>query len=170
LRPPFDGNGNRIPDTVRMSDIGRMLRASRIDELPQMLNVLIGDMSLIGPRPLLPEDQPANASVRLSVRPGITGWAQVNGGKLVTKERKEKFDEWYVRNASPWTDLRIMLMTFAYVLGSTTSSSESLADAELVKNRNSAAYPNVVGRVVRMAKNTAAVSGGERRGWKNDPR
>jgi lipopolysaccharide/colanic/teichoic acid biosynthesis glycosyltransferase len=144
LRPPFDGNGDPIPDGVRMSAIGRILRASRIDELPQLLNVLIGDMSLIGPRPLLPEDQPANASVRLSVRPGITGWAQVNGGKLVTKERKEKLDEWYVRNASPWTDLRIMFMTFAYVLGSTTSSPELLADAELVKNRNSEAYPKAV--------------------------
>jgi lipopolysaccharide/colanic/teichoic acid biosynthesis glycosyltransferase len=144
LRPPFDGNGNHIPHSVRMSAIGRMLRASRIDELPQLLNVLIGDMSLIGPRPLLPEDQPANASVRLSVRPGITGWAQVNGGKLVTKERKEKLDEWYVRNASPWTDLRIMLMTFRYVRRSTTSSEESFADAELVKNRNSAAYPKAV--------------------------
>jgi lipopolysaccharide/colanic/teichoic acid biosynthesis glycosyltransferase len=142
LRPPFDEDGN--PLSVRMSAIGRILRASRIDELPQLLNVLIGDMSLIGPRPLLPEDQPANASVRLSIRPGITGWAQVNGGKLVTKERKAKLDEWYVRNASLWMDLRIMFMTFAYVLGSATSSSELLADAELVKNRSCAAYPKAV--------------------------
>ena len=67
-----------------------MLRTSRLDELPQLLNVLFGDMSLIGPRPLLPEDQPANTNIRLLVRPGISGWAQVHGAKLVGKEEKGK--------------------------------------------------------------------------------
>jgi lipopolysaccharide/colanic/teichoic acid biosynthesis glycosyltransferase len=80
------------------------------------LNVLFGEMSLIGPRPLLPEDQPTNTSVRLSVRPGISGWAQVNGAKLVTKEEKEKLDEWYVRNASLWLDLHIVMMTIKLLL------------------------------------------------------
>jgi lipopolysaccharide/colanic/teichoic acid biosynthesis glycosyltransferase len=80
----------------RKRAVGRFLRATRLDELPQFLNVLFGEMSMIGPRPLLPEDQPSNTSLRLSVRPGISGWAQVKGAKLVTKEEKQKFDEWYV--------------------------------------------------------------------------
>ena len=100
LSAPFDSAGNPSFGDRQPSAIGRFLRATRIDELPQLLNVLFGDMSLIGPRPLLPEDQPANTSIRLSVRPGISGWAQVNGAKLVTKDEKEKLDEWYVRNAS----------------------------------------------------------------------
>jgi lipopolysaccharide/colanic/teichoic acid biosynthesis glycosyltransferase len=80
------------------------------------LNVLVGDMSLIGPRPLLPEDQPSNPTVRLMVRPGITGWAQVNGAKLLTPEEKDELDEWYIRNASLWLDLRILVMTLEFVL------------------------------------------------------
>jgi hypothetical protein len=76
-----------------------------------MLNILVGDMSLIGPRPLLPRDQPKNIEIRLMVRPGITGWAQVNGGLLLTPDEKEVLDEWYIRNASLWLDLRIIFMT-----------------------------------------------------------
>jgi lipopolysaccharide/colanic/teichoic acid biosynthesis glycosyltransferase len=87
------------------------LRRTRLDELPQLLNVLVGDMSLVGPRPLLPRDQPANPTVRLMVRPGITGWAQVNGGTLLNPSEKDKLDEWYVRNASFWLDLRIVCLT-----------------------------------------------------------
>jgi lipopolysaccharide/colanic/teichoic acid biosynthesis glycosyltransferase len=112
------------------------LRATRLDELPQLLNVLFGEMSLIGPRPLLPEDQPTNTSIRLSVRPGISGWAQVNGAKLVTKEEKEKLDEWYVRNASLWLDLRIAMMTINLLLRGRVSSQEILADTEQVQSKN----------------------------------
>jgi len=93
-------------------------------------------MSLIGPRPLLPEDQPTNTSIRLSVRPGISGWAQVNGAKLVTKEEKEKLDEWYVRNASLWLDLRIAMMTIKLLLRGRVSSQEILADTEQVQSKN----------------------------------
>jgi lipopolysaccharide/colanic/teichoic acid biosynthesis glycosyltransferase len=93
-------------------------------------------MSLIGPRPLLPEDQPANTSMRLAVRPGITGWAQVNGAKLVTKEQKEQLDEWYVRNASPGVDLRITLVTLWVLLSSRMSSVEAAADAQQVQSKN----------------------------------
>ena len=75
-----------------------ILRQTRFDELPQLLNVLVGDMSLIGPRPLLPEDQPMNSATRLMVRPGITGWAQVNGGKFLTPEEKDLYDEFYIRD------------------------------------------------------------------------
>ena len=108
---PFDWQGEPTPSDERLSWIGRLMRETSLDELPQLLNVLVGDMSLVGPRPLLPEDQPADTSVRLMVRPGITGWAQVNGGKLLTAEEKDKLDEWYIRNASIWLDLRVILKT-----------------------------------------------------------
>jgi hypothetical protein len=75
------------------------------------LNVLVGDMGLIGPRPLLPQDQPPNPATRLAVRPGITGWAQVNGGTLLSPAEKDVLDSWYIANASPWLDLRIIGMT-----------------------------------------------------------
>jgi hypothetical protein len=118
----------------------RFLRATRLDELPQLLNVLFGEMSMIGPRPLLPEDQPTNTSIRLSVRPGISGWAQVNGAKLVTKEEKQRLDEWYVRNASLWLDLRIAMMTIKLLLRGRVSSQEILADTEQVQGKNSGLY------------------------------
>jgi lipopolysaccharide/colanic/teichoic acid biosynthesis glycosyltransferase len=136
LRAPFDSTGNPALAGRQPSAIGRFLRATRLDELPQLLNVLFGEMSLIGPRPLLPEDQPANTSIRLSVRPGISGWAQVNGAKLVTKEEKEGLDEWYVRNASLWLDLQIIVMTIKVILKGRVSSQEILADTEQVKRKN----------------------------------
>ena len=92
-------------------------------------------MSLNAPRPLLPEDQPANTSIRLSVRPGISGWAQVNGAKLVTKAEKEKLDEWYIRNASLRLDLRIIMMTIKVVLRGRIFSQEILADTEQVQSK-----------------------------------
>jgi len=95
----------------------------------------LGDMSLIGPRPLLPEDQPANTSIRLAVRPGISGWAQVNGAKLVSKEEKEKLDEWYIRNASVLVDTRIALMTLMVLLRSRISVQEAAADIEQVQSK-----------------------------------
>lgn len=116
LRAPFDWRGNAIPADQRLSRIGQLLRDTSLDELPQLLNVLVGDMSLIGPRPLLPEDQPKDATLRLTVAPGITGWAQVNGRKHLSPEEKEKLDAWYVRNASIWVDARIVLKTVQIVL------------------------------------------------------
>ena len=136
LGAPFDSDGIPTIAGRKPSAIGRFLRETRFDELPQLLNVLFGDMSLIGPRPLLPEDQPANTAVRLTVRPGISGWAQVNGGKLVTKEEKQELDEWYVRNGSLWVDLRIMMMTIKIILKGRVSSHETLADAEQVQGKN----------------------------------
>src|SRR5712692_1872919 len=108
LKPPFDWRGRKVPDAERLSGIGRLVRKCRFDELPQLLNVLVGDMSLIGPRPLLPRDQPSDPAMRLSVRPGITGWAQVNGGNSLCLEEKDALDEWYIRNASLRLDLRII--------------------------------------------------------------
>jgi lipopolysaccharide/colanic/teichoic acid biosynthesis glycosyltransferase len=116
LRAPYDWRGRPIADRDKLSFVARLLRQTRIDELPQLLNVLVGDMALIGPRPLLPEDQPTNPATRLMVRPGMTGWAQVNGGKFLTPEEKDQYDEYYVRNASPWFDLRILFMTLKVLL------------------------------------------------------
>ena len=115
LQSPFDRLGESLPEKGRLSAIGHLLRKTGLDELPQLLNVLVGEMSLVGPRPLLPEDQPDDPTIRLMVRPGITGWAQVNGGKRITSEEKDDLDEWYIRNASPWLDLRILLLTCRYV-------------------------------------------------------
>lgn len=135
LRAPFDSDGTLALAARQPSAIGRFLRTTRIDELPQLLNVLLGDMSLIGPRPLLPEDQPSSNSIRLAVRPGISGWAQVNGAKLVSKEDKEKLDEWYIRNASAWLDTRIAWMTLRLLLNSRLISEEARADSEQVQNK-----------------------------------
>src|SRR6266403_4630858 len=139
LRAPFDSAGNPTLEGRRPSAIGGFLRATRLDELPQLLNVLLGDMSLIGPRPLLPEDQPSNTSIRLSVRPGLTGWAQVNGAKLLGKDQKEQLDEWYIRNASLWMDLRIIVATVNLMLKSRMSSEEAEADASQVQSKGVAA-------------------------------
>jgi lipopolysaccharide/colanic/teichoic acid biosynthesis glycosyltransferase len=142
LRAPFDSKGRPAFGGRQPSVIGRVLRATRIDELPQFINVLFGDMSLIGPRPLLPEDQPSNTALRLSVRPGITGWAQVNGAKLVSREDKEKFDEWYIRNASPWVDTKIALMTLRILTRNYLGSAEASADLVQVQaKRSSLATP-----------------------------
>ena len=135
LRPPFDGKGQRIPEEQRLSWIGRLLRRTRIDELPQLLNVLVGDMSLIGPRPLLPQDQPRNSAIRLTVRPGITGWAQVNGGASLSATEKEALDVWYIRNASPWVDLRIIGMTLLSLLRGDRRSEKALAQAQSLSAR-----------------------------------
>jgi lipopolysaccharide/colanic/teichoic acid biosynthesis glycosyltransferase len=125
LQAPFDQNGWPMPEHRRQSAIGYLLRKTGLDELPQLLNVLVGDMSLIGPRPLLPHDQPPNPAVRLMVRPGITGWAQVNGAKSLTATEKDQLDEWYIRNASLRLDLRVVLLTLQYVV---TGERRSLAD------------------------------------------
>ena len=115
LKPAYDDQGRSTTD--RVSGLGALLRKFRLDELPQLLNVLVGDMSLVGPRPLLPHDQPSDSTVRLMVRPGITGWAQVNGGKLIAPEEKNALDAWYVRNASFWLDLKIIGKTIIFMLG-----------------------------------------------------
>jgi lipopolysaccharide/colanic/teichoic acid biosynthesis glycosyltransferase len=116
MRNAVDARGRRLEDAERLTPVGRFLRDTRVDELPQLLNVVMGDMALIGPRPLLLVDQPAEHSLRLSIAPGLTGWAQIHGGKLVTAEEKNALDEWYVRNASPKLDVAIILRTLVIVL------------------------------------------------------
>ncbi len=116
MRPALDAAGAILPDHARTSAVGRFLRRSRLDELPQFYNVLIGDMSLVGPRPLLPRDLPAPGFERSRVRPGLTGWAQVHGGRLLAIDDKLALDLWYIRNASPLVDARILRRTLRTLL------------------------------------------------------
>jgi lipopolysaccharide/colanic/teichoic acid biosynthesis glycosyltransferase len=114
-----DANGNLLPDADRLTRVGRLLRASSLDELPQLWNVLRGDISLVGPRPLLmdylPRYSPEQAR-RHDVMSGITGWAQINGRNALTWEEKFALDTWYVDNWSLNLDLRILLLTFKCAL------------------------------------------------------
>ncbi len=109
-----DGNGNPLPDEQRMTTFGALLRSTSLDELPGLINVLKGDMSLVGPRPLLVEYLPLynqEQAKRHNVRPGITGWAQVNGRNAISWEDKFTLDVWYVDNQSLFLDLKILLLT-----------------------------------------------------------
>lgn len=116
LKAPIDADGRIRNEDERLSALGAFIRFARLDELPQLFNVLVGDMSLIGPRPLLPVDQPEDASARLSVRPGITGWAQVHGGRELSAEDKASLDEWYCANAGPRLDLLIIGRTLRTIV------------------------------------------------------
>jgi sugar transferase EpsL len=109
-----DEQGQLLPNEVRLTRFGRLLRSTSLDELPELWNVLRGDMSLVGPRPLLMEYLPlytAEQARRHEVRPGITGWAQINGRNQVPWEERFRMDVWYVDNRSLWLDLRIMFLT-----------------------------------------------------------
>jgi len=106
-----EADGRRVPDNRRVSPIGRALRRMRWDELPQLINVLRGEMSLVGPRPLLPADQATAYAARLLVRPGLTGWAQVKAGREVSAANKAALDVWYVKNASLRLDAIILAQT-----------------------------------------------------------
>ena len=116
MRSAHAPDGSRLPDTNRTSKVGKFMRRTRLDELPQLINILRGDMSFVGPRPLLPKDQPQACGARLLVRPGLTGWAQVVGGRDIPPDDKAALDTWYVRNASLLLDLRIMLRTAPIIL------------------------------------------------------
>jgi lipopolysaccharide/colanic/teichoic acid biosynthesis glycosyltransferase len=135
LRAPFDWHGQPVSEAQRLSWVGYLLRKTRLDELPQLFNVLVGDMSLIGPRPLLPCDQPANSKMRLAARPGITGWAQVNGGNLVTNDEKGALDDWYVRNASLWIDIRIIGLTLLFLIRGERRSEHALNHAVIAHQK-----------------------------------
>jgi lipopolysaccharide/colanic/teichoic acid biosynthesis glycosyltransferase len=151
LRASFDRYGQRVPEEARLSSIGRLLRATRLDEIPQLLNVLKGDMSLVGPRPLLVQDQPPNPAVRLMVRPGITGWAQVNGGALLSAVEKDELDAWYVAKASLWVDLRIAWMTVVSFVRGDRRPRQALAEAPTDTQIQSALQVNA-------SRRTASVS------------
>ena len=114
-----DAEGKLLPDSERLTSFGRFLRSTSLDEFPTLLNVLRGDMSLVGPRPLLMEYLPLYSPEqhrRHEVKPGMTGWAQVNGRNAISWEEKFRLDVWYVDNWSLWLDIKILAMTMLHVL------------------------------------------------------
>lgn len=128
-----DERGELLPDERRLTRVGRLVRSLSLDELPQLFNVLAGQMSFIGPRPLLPEYLPlysAEQARRHDVRPGITGWAQVNGRNAIGWERKFELDVWYVDHLSLLLDMRIILLTLAKVVQRQGISAEGSATME----------------------------------------
>ncbi len=129
-----DAEGNLLPDGVRLTAIGRFVRKTSLDEIPQLINILKGDMSLVGPRPLLPEYlyNPVQIT-RHNVMPGITGWAQVNGRNAISWQKKFEYDVWYVKHISFLLDLKIMFLTFAKVLKSEGISAQGSATMEKFK-------------------------------------
>ena len=116
-----DSNGDFLPDGKRLTGVGKFIRKTSLDELPQLINVLKGDMSIIGPRPLLPEYLPLYNEIqkkRHDVKPGITGWAQVNGRNAISWQKKFELDVWYVNNISFKLDVKIILKTISKVIKS----------------------------------------------------
>ena len=119
MRNALDEKGHPLPDSERLTSFGKMLRATSLDEMPELWNVIKGDMSVVGPRPLLMEYLPlynTEQAKRQNVRPGMTGHAQVNGRNAIGWEQKFKLDTWYVENRSLWLDFKIMLQTVKKVI------------------------------------------------------
>lgn len=134
MRAATDQNGQSLPDELRLTKLGKFMRSSSLDELPELVNVLKGEMSLVGPRPLLVEYlerySPEQAR-RHEVLPGITGWAQINGRNAISWEDKFKLDVWYVDNWSIWLDLKIMLLTVGKVFKRESISAPGSATAPI---------------------------------------
>ena len=134
-----DENGDLLPDEKRLTKIGKFIRSTSVDELPQLFNVLKGDMSLIGPRPLLPQYLPLYSKEqarRHEVRPGITGWAQVNGRNAISWTKKFELDVWYVDHCSLWLDIKIIFITLKKVFVREGISSETSATMEAFTGNN----------------------------------
>jgi len=132
MRDAHDANGEPLPDSQRMTAFGSFLRSSSLDELPELWNVVKGDMSLVGPRPLLMEYLPlysAEQYRRHEVRPGVSGWAQINGRNAIEWEEKFKLDTWYVDNQSFWLDMKVIFLTVKKVLVRDGISAEGEATA-----------------------------------------
>ena len=130
MKDAVDVQGNPLPDSERLTSFGKMLRSSSLDEMPELWNVIKGEMSIVGPRPLLTEYLPlynAEQAKRHNVRPGMTGHAQVNGRNTISWEEKFKLDTWYVENQSLWLDFKIMLKTVQKVLTKEDISAEGEA-------------------------------------------
>ncbi|MEO2058723.1 MULTISPECIES: sugar transferase [Mesonia] len=131
-----DQQGNLLPDAERLTHIGKFVRKTSLDELPQLINVLKGEMSLVGPRPLLPEYLALyneEQKRRHAVKPGITGWAQVNGRNAISWEDKFQFDVWYVAHQSFWLDLKILFLTVKKVFRSEGINTAGQATTEPFK-------------------------------------
>ncbi|MEP6262974.1 MAG: sugar transferase [Gillisia sp.] len=134
-----DEQGNLLPDEKRLTGIGKLVRKTSLDELPQLFNVFKGDMSLIGPRPLLPQYLALyneRQQKRHLVKPGITGWAQVNGRNAISWNQKFEYDVWYVENLSPLLDLKILIKTVKKVLLSEDINTANMATTEPFNGTN----------------------------------
>lgn len=134
-----DENGNLLPDAERLTKTGKFIRSTSLDELPQLFNVLKGDMALIGPRPLLPQYLPLYSKEqarRHDVRPGITGWAQVHGRNAISWKKKFELDVWYVDHCSFWLDLKIILLTVKKVVVREGITKEGQATTEFFNGNN----------------------------------
>lgn len=134
-----DTDGNLLPDERRLTRVGKFVRATSIDELPQLINVLKGDMALIGPRPLLPQYLPLynkDQARRHEVRPGITGWAQVNGRNAISWSKKFELDVWYVDHCSFSLDLKILFLTIKKVFAREGISSDTCSTMEYFTGNN----------------------------------
>lgn len=134
-----DAKGKLLPDDVRLTKVGKIVRSLSIDELPQLINVLKGDMALVGPRPLLPKYLPlysVEQNRRHAVRPGITGWAQVNGRNSITWAKKFELDVWYIDHISFWLDMRILFLTVKKVFVREGINMEGVATTEPFNGNN----------------------------------
>jgi lipopolysaccharide/colanic/teichoic acid biosynthesis glycosyltransferase len=129
MRSAHDRSGTRVPDGQRLSPIGRFLRRARLDELPQLFNILIGEMSFVGPRPLLSADQDPTFASRLLAAPGLTGWAQIKGGRQISPQDKAALDVWYLRHASLWLDLVILAQTLPTIVRGERAEPEAVRQA-----------------------------------------
>ena len=143
MKDAMDAQGNPLPDSERLTPFGKMLRATSLDEMPELWNVIKGDMSIVGPRPLLMEYLPlynAEQAKRHNVRPGITGHAQVNGRNAISWEKKFEHDTWYVEHQSLWLDFKIMLKTIQKVIAKDDISAEG--EATMSKFTGSSEHKN----------------------------
>ena len=134
-----DADGKLLPDAQRLTKVGRIVRSTSLDELPQLFNVLKGDMALIGPRPLLVKYLPLYSEEqarRHEVRPGMTGWAQCNGRNAISWTKKFELDVWYVDNCTLWTDIKIIWITIMKVLKRADISQEGQATMEVFNGNN----------------------------------
>lgn len=134
-----DVYGNLLPDEKRLTSVGKFVRSTSLDELPQLINVLKGDMSLIGPRPLLVQYLPLYSKEQLrrhEVRPGITGWAQINGRNAISWKQKFEYDVWYVDNMSFWLDMKILFLTIKKVFVREGISSGTSVTMEVFNGSN----------------------------------
>ncbi|MEL6871494.1 MAG: sugar transferase [Pseudomonadota bacterium] len=130
MRSAVDMHGEFLPDDQRLSAFGRWLRSTHLDELPQLLNILRGEMSLVGPRPLVSHEQDLAENTRLSVRPGLTGWAQIKGTRTMPIAEKAALDRRYIAGASLWRDLAIMAQTVPAIIASARSTDATSGTAE----------------------------------------
>ena len=134
-----DRDGNLLPDDKRLTKVGKFVRSTSLDEIPQLINVIKGDMSLVGPRPLLVQYLPLYSKEqarRHEVRPGITGWAQVNGRNAISWKQKFEYDVWYVDNMSFWLDVKILFLTVKKVFIREGISSQTSVTMEVFNGNN----------------------------------